>query len=581
MFPPIFHFSDRIFYLNRRVSDRIYFICRFKISAADFIFRFTIRSALRLNTMYKVFCALLPLLATAEKFGRPEEHSQSVLEPVADLAGCPYTEIGKLKPKALEKKYSSENSIELSWTLNCFEERVVSGYVVNYCRVTDSNSQNCTDEPIRMNVKHRPSPGCNITDLDPFTWYSIRIQLVTPESSGPFSEPYVVRTLEGSPSSPSRLSFGEVTNTTVRLSWYRPDHLNGPLTVYILKYNNRTQEMCANYSERIEYLFQGLRSSEKYTVQVKACTNAGCSNYSNAIEFTTDVGKPSEVTQLAEFENGDIRILTWAAPMQPGGHVDYYELRQLGAEDGNDQPTEKIVRIRERKCTLISRGCHSARYAVRAVNIVESPSRTQNQNRTRTVLQSTADSKKSVCLEEDDDLTHYPDHFTPLPGDWSSSLQILCKGGFYFIPIILTTSVVLFIYGAFVVRKRLRKMLDIHVELPLGLEDIKQESVPMPTLTDRKCSGNFVDCPERLTDSEQCGSYNVNITINQNHDGSFPHEVGKSSKCSLISSIFCAIHTADLLQNTQKRTPNALWHSSELQMKGSVISRHNMWTIRE
>ena len=77
--------------------------------------------------------------------------------------------------------------------------------------------------------------GLNMTGLLPWTEYSVSLTVLTTGLTlpGGTSLPVTVRTRSGRPASPpTRLSLGEVTNTTAYLAWDKPSLPNGPITSY-------------------------------------------------------------------------------------------------------------------------------------------------------------------------------------------------------------------------------------------------------------------------------------------------------------------------------------------------------------
>lgn len=90
-----------------------------------------------------------------------------------------------------------------------------------------------------------------------------------------------------------------------------------------------------------------------------------------------------------------------------------------------------------------------------------------------------------ICEEEDDpQLQNYlaadkwPELFPgPYSVTYSTQFNINSKSsGYYFMLVFLVIFTMAFVYGTFFAMKKLKKMQDIKVELPEGLEDIKEES---------------------------------------------------------------------------------------------------------
>lgn len=94
-------------------------------------------------------------------------------------------------------------------------------------------------------------------------------------------------------------------------------------------------------------------------------------------------------------------------------------------------------------------------------------------------------SRMKICREEDDE--HLKKYLASdkwkqlLVGKWSNAWSMQCKfafhsGGFYFMLVFLIIFTMAFVYGTFFAMKKLKKMKDISVELPAGLEDIREET---------------------------------------------------------------------------------------------------------
>lgn len=406
---------------------------------------------------------------------------------------------------------ASKSSIELSWTLGCLGAHIVSEYVIKYCAVAvklhrtvhHSQVQNCTSASITKIIKHEPTYGWSLTGLTPYTWYMIEIQLIADHYRGPVSDPYTVQTIADVPSSPRYLNFSDVTNTTVRLSWRRPEFANGQLNAYLLKSNEDFMNIPANYSEYFVFLLKGLDSFTNYSARVKACTDVDCSEYSNEIQFETRIGTPREISQLNKIESEN--RVSWMPPTSPGGPVDYYELKQIIMDNDAQRTVEKIVKIKGTHCTLVHCDCRSGSFSVRAVNVVRPyPSIVSSFLRSGSTPKADVN---NICIEQEDDFPQHFENYTLLPAAWSNPLQILCESGysfFIYVPLVIIIFIGLSIFGSFALKRRLTEMMNIAVVMPPGLEDIKHVLVLLPRQGEPKTrsTGNLTDDDPRLTDSD-------------------------------------------------------------------------------
>ena len=94
------------------------------------------------------------------------------------------------------------------------------------------------------------------------------------------------------PTAPRSLMLGDVTDTTVTLSWMPPDPPNGIITSYRVQYKRSDR---SSYSSNdtmntdLTYTVTGLTTNTEYDFRVRADTIVGRSEPSNVI--TTFVGK--------------------------------------------------------------------------------------------------------------------------------------------------------------------------------------------------------------------------------------------------------------------------------------------------
>lgn len=411
-------------------------------------------------------------------------------------------------------------SIEFRWELQCIEQSIIKGYTLHYCPVKDENSSECI-EPIRTIDIHREKKGYKLTGLLPYTVYKTQIQMISGNSSGPPSDAIVKRTLEAAPSPPQNLRYSEVTNTSVILSWDRPTQVNGELTRYKIYYNERERTVDAHFTnDTVEFCLDGLKSFHEYDVLVKAWTVAE-SNESNKIKFKTAVGTPSSIWQPNKIDLNGRNIVRWHEPEIRAGRVQFYELRVQIKMMHDPEWQERIIRINGTQCSLAIAVCQTEElhFSVRAVNVINSAHADQevikhyirrrdvrkrhsnpeistgsrqsnfNNQEPHPPPMQNYDSHKNpefnhICIEQHDErLERYLNadkHATRLSGSWSPTFQFACNheasGGFYFMLVFLAIITAALVYAALIARRKLQKMKDIGVELPAGLEDIKEEN---------------------------------------------------------------------------------------------------------
>ncbi|CAM4809050.1 unnamed protein product [Rotaria magnacalcarata] len=123
-----------------------------------------------------------------------------------------------------------------------------------------------------------------IGSLKKFTNYSVRINCATKIGSGPWSSPTIfVRTHEDVPDQVENLTFSNVYDTSLDISWQKPSEINGHLIGYELEWyqiNNTQSNLYDRSVIEIEphlttYKINNLSATTCYTISVRAKTRKG------------------------------------------------------------------------------------------------------------------------------------------------------------------------------------------------------------------------------------------------------------------------------------------------------------------
>lgn len=77
----------------------------------------------------------------------------------------------------------------------CEQRALVTGYLLQYCAL-DTGTNRCTGELINVTDISPDESMFTLTDLRPFTNYSLRLQMYSNRNRGPFSLPLTVQTAE-------------------------------------------------------------------------------------------------------------------------------------------------------------------------------------------------------------------------------------------------------------------------------------------------------------------------------------------------------------------------------------------------
>ncbi|RXN03323.1 sidekick-1 isoform X2 [Labeo rohita] len=135
-----------------------------------------------------------------------------------------------------------------------------------------------------------------ISGLKKFTWYLTSVLCFTTPGNGPRSVPKLVQTHEDIPGPVGRLSFTEILDTSLRVSWEEPVDKNGIITGYLVswevqgKNQSRVARTLANTT--LDYKVTGLTSLTTYTLEVAAMTEAGVGAVTSS---TISSGVPPEL----------------------------------------------------------------------------------------------------------------------------------------------------------------------------------------------------------------------------------------------------------------------------------------------
>ncbi|KAE8300407.1 Protein sidekick-1 [Larimichthys crocea] len=118
-----------------------------------------------------------------------------------------------------------------------------------------------------------------VSGLKKFTWYFGSTLCFTTPGDGPRSIPTLLQTHEDTPGPVHHLSFTEILDTSLRVSWTEPEDKNGIITGYVLWWevsgveSSREERSLSNTT--LQYQLTGLTSTTLYTLQVAALTAAG------------------------------------------------------------------------------------------------------------------------------------------------------------------------------------------------------------------------------------------------------------------------------------------------------------------
>uniref|UniRef100_A0A8C2AU65 Sidekick cell adhesion molecule 2b n=1 Tax=Cyprinus carpio TaxID=7962 RepID=A0A8C2AU65_CYPCA len=149
---------------------------------------------------------------------------------------------------------------------------------------------------VRPNFQDSVHVG-HITGLKKFSEYFTSVLCFTTPGDGPRSPPRRLRTHEDTPGAVGHLSFTEILDTSLKVSWRDPNEKNGVLTGQLLtniSEYNRTNTRVTHYLPNVtlEYRVTGLTALTTYTIEVAGMTSKGQGQLSSS---TISSGVPPEL----------------------------------------------------------------------------------------------------------------------------------------------------------------------------------------------------------------------------------------------------------------------------------------------
>nr|XP_060642877.1 protein sidekick-1 isoform X2 [Anolis sagrei ordinatus] len=135
-----------------------------------------------------------------------------------------------------------------------------------------------------------------ISNLKKFTSYYTSILCFTTPGDGPRSPPQLLSTHEDKPGVVGHLSFTEILDTSLKVSWQEPVEKNGIITGYQISWEvySRNESRLAHTlaNTTLEYKITGLSSLTTYTIEVAAMTAKGTGSITSS---TISSGVPPEL----------------------------------------------------------------------------------------------------------------------------------------------------------------------------------------------------------------------------------------------------------------------------------------------
>ncbi|XP_042249380.1 protein sidekick-2 isoform X3 [Thunnus thynnus] len=206
------------------------------------------------------------------------------------LQGVPTVPPGNVHAEAV-------NSTTVRFTWSAPSPQFINGINQGYKLLAwePNRANEVTVVTVRPNFQDTVHVGY-ISGLKRFTEYYSSVLCFTTPGDGPRSQPQRIRTHEDTPGAVGHLSFTDILDTSLKVSWKEPQEKNGLLTGYRISWEefNRTNTRVTHYLPNLtqEYKVTGLTALTTYTIQVAAMTSKGQGQLSSS---TISSGVPPEL----------------------------------------------------------------------------------------------------------------------------------------------------------------------------------------------------------------------------------------------------------------------------------------------
>ncbi|CAB4026493.1 phosphatidylinositol phosphatase PTPRQ-like isoform X1, partial [Paramuricea clavata] len=233
-------------------------------------------------------------------------------------------------PQSVNVLVISSRSLNVRWQAPKEENGIILTYVIYYGRVGRGERHSI--------VAMESERSKNITNLKPYTNYSVAMVANTSVGYGEKSDLKFACTNEAAPSSPRNLTLWARNSTTISVSWLPPKNENG----IIIQYAIHVREQGVNSNERLVNVSGGATSTlinvlkpfTNYTFRIRARTSAGWGNFSENRTEPTDVGPPVKPTVVPitflptreEFDPTRMIAITFTKFSNKNGNIKFYRV---------------------------------------------------------------------------------------------------------------------------------------------------------------------------------------------------------------------------------------------------------------
>ncbi|XP_051653671.1 protein sidekick-2 isoform X2 [Manacus candei] len=261
------------------------------------------------------------------------------------LQGVPTVPPGNVQAEAT-------NSTTIRFTWNPPSPQFINGINQGYKLIAwePEHEEEATVVTVRPNFQDSVHVGY-VAGLRKFAEYFTSVLCFTTPGDGPRSPPQLVRTHEDVPGPVGHLSFSDILDTSLKVSWQEPLEKNGILTGYRISWEeyNRTNTRVTHYLPNVtlEYRVTGLTALTTYTIEVAAMTSKGQGQVSSSTISSgvppelpgaptnlgiSNIGPRSVTIQFRPGYDGKTSISRWQVEAQNGEAEEWGLVHQLANE---------------------------------------------------------------------------------------------------------------------------------------------------------------------------------------------------------------------------------------------------------
>ena len=226
---------------------------------------------------------------------------------------------GVIPPNILSSNIFARN-LTATWSAPTQPNGVISGYRLEYRLLLDP----ITNLPGEIaTAAETPASVIRATavGLLPVTTYEFRVAATNGAGDG-FSRWEVVTTAEDIPEGITDIVVESRTSTSLTLSWGVPDRSNGEIREYILLLDGEIEHQ----TQLTTYEVTRLAPFTTYSLQLGACTSAGCAYGLVQLAGTTEAPPVGQATPTVTALSPRRVVITWEPPAQANGIITLYEI---------------------------------------------------------------------------------------------------------------------------------------------------------------------------------------------------------------------------------------------------------------